>query len=217
MISVFVTGVKGCGKTTFTNYIYDVLNNVHNIPTEVITIAKPLKEMVFKLCKLFDVDINSIDDLENPETKEIYRNFMQQIGTEICQNIFGKECWCKAVMNNNDLPTPLRIISDLRFEHEFQYFHKMSSHSIVIRINKTSSSNNTSTSSCQSVVSKVSKAINNFNNCSKHISENFDVKCLEKYSNVYVINIDNNSDLQAFHDLAEDIVSTILDLYISKQ
>ena len=191
MKTVFVTGLKGSGKTTVSNLLKEILNEKYNRDCNLITLAKPLKEMVFKLCKLFDVEIDSIDDLENPLTKEKYRHYMQYIGTEICQDIFSKECWCKLSKINDK---SINVVTDLRFEHEFKYFHNLSNKSIVINVKRSVVKNNYSQQS------------------QNHLSEMFNINCLTNYSNVYLINVANDDSIDVLRDLIEDIVISIKDL-----
>ena len=125
MALILVGGKAGSGKTTVVNMITQEFESL-NIDVKTFALADKLKEMVYMLCKLYNMPINSVQDLNTVGVKEKYRHHMQYIGTEICQSIFGKTCWCeligKQIAEHINMTHGVAIISDLRFEHEFEYF-----------------------------------------------------------------------------------------------
>ena len=118
---ILISGHAGAGKTTLGNFI----SETYNKPSLEIALADKLKEITFKILKLCHIQIDSIDDLYNRETKEQYRHYLQQIGTEICQTSFGKTCWCEAIRKDiEDNKNKLILITDIRFKHEIEWFKK---------------------------------------------------------------------------------------------
>ena len=125
MALILVGGKAGSGKTTVVNMFIQEFETL-NIEVKTFALADKLKEMVYMLCTLYNMPINSVQDLNTVGVKEKYRHHMQYIGTEICQSIFGKTCWCeligKQIAEHLNKTHGVAIISDLRFEHEFEYF-----------------------------------------------------------------------------------------------
>ena len=136
MSIILVTGKSGSGKSTLSKYIVDNYDSYIEV-----ALADKLKQLTFKLLQLFNVKINSIDDLYNIETKNKYRKYLQNIGTECCRDVFGNDFWCD--MLKLDLSKNI-IISDIRYVNEMNYFmNKYSDHDIIsIKVVKKNSSTN---------------------------------------------------------------------------
>lgn len=134
MSIILVTGKSGSGKSTLSKYIVDNYDSYIEV-----ALADKLKQLTFKLLQLFNVKIDSIDDLYNIETKNKYRKYLQNIGTECCRDIFGDDFWCD--MLKLDLSKNI-IISDIRYANEMNYFmNKYSDHDIIsIKVVKKNSS-----------------------------------------------------------------------------
>ena len=134
MSIILVTGKSGSGKSTLSKYIVDNYDSYIEV-----ALADKLKQLTFKLLQLFDVKIDSIDDLYNIETKNKYRKYLQNIGTECCRDVFGDDFWCD--MLKLDLSKNI-IISDIRYANEMNYFmNKYSDHDIIsIKVVKKNSS-----------------------------------------------------------------------------
>ena len=134
MSIILVTGKSGSGKSTLSKYIVDNYDSYIEV-----ALADKLKQLTFKLLQLFDVKINSIDDLYNVNTKNKYRKYLQNIGTECCRDVFGDDFWCD--MLKLDLSKNI-IISDIRYVNEINYFmNKYSDHDIIsIKVVKKNSS-----------------------------------------------------------------------------
>lgn len=112
---IVISGLAGSGKTTAANYIEQKYN------FKQLALGDKLKQLTFKLLKIFNVPIKSIDDLYNPIKKQEYRKYLQLIGTECCRSVFNSDFWCDQLIkeiNNYDKI----IISDVRFENEYNYF-----------------------------------------------------------------------------------------------
>lgn len=149
MTVIFTTGYAGSGKTTVGIMIAKILheewenneylkNTYKSGLTTTMAFGDKVKTMVYDLCKLFDIPITGVNALYDVNTKNLYRRYMQQVGTEICQSIFGKQCWCYAIeddIKHNLEVYPFIIISDLRFEHEYKYFKDNFSNVNTIVIN----------------------------------------------------------------------------------
>lgn len=134
MSIILVTGKSGSGKSTLSKYIVDNYDSYIEV-----ALADKLKQLTFKLLQLFNVKIDSIDDLYNVNTKNKYRKYLQNIGTECCRDIFGDDFWCD--MLKLDLSKNI-IISDIRYANEMNYFmNKYSDHDIIsIKVVKKNSS-----------------------------------------------------------------------------
>lgn len=124
MSIILVTGKSGSGKSTLSKYIVDNYDSYIEV-----ALADKLKQLTFKLLQLFNVKIDSIDDLYNVNTKNKYRKYLQNIGTECCRDVFGDDFWCD--MLKLDLSKNI-IISDIRYVNEMNYFmNKYSDHDII--------------------------------------------------------------------------------------
>ena len=136
MSIILVTGKSGSGKSTLSKYIVDNYDSYIEV-----ALADKLKQLTFKLLQLFNVKIDSIDDLYNVNTKNKYRKYLQNIGTECCRDVFGDDFWCD--MLKLDLSKNI-IISDIRYANEMNYFmNKYSDHDIIsIKVVKKKSSTN---------------------------------------------------------------------------
>ena len=134
MSIILVTGKSGSGKSTLSKYIVDNYDSYIEV-----ALADKLKQLTFKLLQLFNVKIDSIDDLYNVNTKNKYRKYLQNIGTECCRDVFGDDFWCD--MLKLDLSKNI-IISDIRYANEMNYFmNKYSDHDIIsIKVVKKNSS-----------------------------------------------------------------------------
>ena len=120
MTLLLLSGNAEAGKSTMAKYLLDKYENYVEY-----ALSDKLKQLTFELLKLFDVSINSIDDLYNVETKKNYRKYLQLIGTECCRKVFGDDFWCN--MLNKDIKKSITdgknvIISDVRFINEHNYF-----------------------------------------------------------------------------------------------
>lgn len=118
---LLVSGIANSGKTTLADY----LCNTYPKRFKQYALGDKVKELVFKILKVFNVPINSIDDLYNRDTKEKYRRYLQEIATECCRDTFGDDFWSEILLKQItiDLQNGYNvIISDVRFENEQQYF-----------------------------------------------------------------------------------------------
>ena len=130
-MNISLTGFAGSGKSTVAKYIES------NYNFKEFALADKLKQLTYKLLKLFNIQINSIDDLYNVETKNKYRSYLQQIGTECCRSIFGNDFWCEMlndaiVENHKNIVNS--VISDIRFKNEYEYFANSDYPSVCIKI-----------------------------------------------------------------------------------
>lgn len=128
---ILICGNAGAGKTTITKMITEKYNKYVNI-----ALGDKVKELTFKLLKIFNIPITSIDDLYDTEKKKQYRYYLQNIATEAIRETFGKDIWCNLIyetVKNNDFV----IISDIRFMNEVEYFTEKFKKSVhVIKVVK---------------------------------------------------------------------------------
>ena len=142
MTLLLLSGNAEAGKSTMAKYL---LNKYENYVEY--ALSDKLKQLTFELLKLFDVSIDSIDDLYDVETKKKYRQYLQLIGTECCRKVFGDDFWCHIL--NKDIKKSIAdgknvIISDVRFLNEHNYFkwkyeNKINVVSIMIKRTDTNS------------------------------------------------------------------------------
>lgn len=121
---ILIHGMKGSGKSTLARMINSKLKN-----SGIFVLADPIR---VKISKAFDI---STDELESEDTKnlpneKLYgqtpRKVMQLFGTEFGQECFGKYIWCKIL--NDEIQQgsyKYNIIPDMRFAHEYDYFHNV--------------------------------------------------------------------------------------------
>lgn len=142
MTLLLLSGNAEAGKSTMAKYLLDKNENYVEY-----ALSDKLKQLTFELLKLFDVSIDSIDDLYDVETKKKYRQYLQLIGTECCRKVFGDDFWCHIL--NKDIKKSIAdgknvIISDVRFLNEHNYFkwkyeNKINVVSIMIKRTDTNS------------------------------------------------------------------------------
>jgi phosphomevalonate kinase len=189
---IFVSGPAGSGKTTAAEYLQKLLGD----EAYTITLADPLKELIYNLCKEFDFPIGSLQDLYTPGVKENYRSIMQHVGTEICQSTFGQDCWCRAATeklssiyrNKHKYPSVL-IVSDFRFKHEFEYFNLRAKRTLILNIER---------KSCKTIQH------------SNHISEQLNLNEFYMYKNCCLITVQNDESKESLYEILETVVDTVL-------
>ena len=137
MSLILLSGNAEAGKSTMAKYIVENYDNYIEF-----ALGDKLKELAFELLKLFNISINSIEDLYDVELKKKYRKYLQQIGTECCRKVFGNNFWCEMLSKDiNEIVINKGkniIISDVRFINEHQYFIKryeniINVHSVMIK------------------------------------------------------------------------------------
>lgn len=117
---ILLIGKAGSGKSTLSEYIkikynfnrYSLGDNVKYFISDMTKILNNINPNIplIKSELLFDV-----------ESKKGYRQYMQKIGTELCQGWFGKTIWCELLNKNIDYYGNV-VIDDCRFIHEYDYF-----------------------------------------------------------------------------------------------
>ena len=135
MTFVLVSGKAGAGKSTFGNHLVTVLTR-HGLRCRQVELGALLKEITFELLRLFNVPIDSIDDLYN-EHKCRYRTYLQQIGTECFRKVFGDDVWCELLMmklEKMNVMDDVIVITDVRFASERRYFESMGNGTITVRV-----------------------------------------------------------------------------------
>lgn len=123
MTLLLITGKAGTGKTTMSEYIVEHYEGSKNY-----ALGDKLKELTFRLLKIFGVEIESLNDLYDVKTKNKYRHYMQQIGTDCVREVFGEDFWCEVLSERvlHDLCEERTVmISDVRFRNEIKYFRTL--------------------------------------------------------------------------------------------
>lgn len=159
MSLILLSGNAEAGKSTMAKYIVENYDNYIEF-----ALGDKLKELTFELLKLFNISINSIEDLYNVELKKKYRKYLQQIGTECCRKVFGDNFWCEMLSKDiNEIIINKGkniIISDIRFINEYQYFMEhyqniINVHSVMIK--RFNSNDLTSEQKCHISESQIDK------------------------------------------------------------
>ena len=76
-------------KSEYLKFYNDDVNTIFNISRFI------FDEKYDKITDIFKDENISIGDLDDNNTKEKYRTYLQQIGTECCRNVFGDNFWCE--------------------------------------------------------------------------------------------------------------------------
>jgi len=129
-MKILLIGKAGSGKSTVARYLIQKYN------LKKYSLGDGVKHMTVDILNLCGIRVR-IGDLYNTTRKKQYRRYMQQIGTEICQKYFGKECWCNLLKNkiDNDLCEDY-VIDDIRFITEYNYWYDDDTISIKLIRNK---------------------------------------------------------------------------------
>ena len=123
MTLILTSGHVFVGKDTFVDYLVSKYEG----KAVKLSLAAKLKTLTFKLLQTFNISIDSIEELDNRETKEKYRYYLQHIATECIRSTFGKNFWCKQIVHevrSNLQAGNIVIISDVRFKNEQEYFQR---------------------------------------------------------------------------------------------
>jgi hypothetical protein len=118
---ILICGRAGCGK----DYAAEILVEFYeknNMVAEQIAYADVMREIARKLGW-------------TGEKTPIFRNFMQQFGTDVCRNIIGEDvwinCWFKLAKRS---PADVIVVSDARFDNEVIKVCEYAEDSMVIKI-----------------------------------------------------------------------------------
>ena len=133
---ICISGYKGSGKDTVSNYIAEKYNYEHK------KLAQPIKDITKLLFNLTDRDVEEDKELVNKEWNIKPRILLQKIGTEMFQYELqkfmpdiGRNFWIIRFIKNINKDN-LIVISDLRFIHEYEMLKKYCDKIKVIKIEK---------------------------------------------------------------------------------
>ena len=208
MTLLLLSGNAEAGKSTMAKYLINKYDNYVEY-----ALSDKLKQLTFELLKLFNVSINSIDDLYDVETKKNYRKYLQLIGTECCRKVFGDDFWC--IMLNKDIKKSIAegknvIISDVRFLNEHSYFkqkYEKSINVVSIMIKRTDANSLTSEQKLHSSESEINNLKYDYeinNNLTEEFYSDIDkvIECIfkEKHENVTL-----NSSVEAEPEVHSEV------------
>lgn len=123
---IAICGIKRSGKDTIADHI------ISKYDYEKIKLADPLKFAVQKLFNFTDDQVGDSDDKDkiDPNWDITPRQVMQFFGTEVMQYkiqellpTIGRKFWINSLIKNIK-PMKNYIISDLRFQHEYEELRK---------------------------------------------------------------------------------------------
>ena len=130
---VCIVGTMAVGKTTFGDILLNELTSAGFVVSHD-ALARPIKTT---LAGMFNLGIEYFD---NPHLKEkecakmnhvTPRKAMQAFGTDFAQVVFGREIWCKMLVDRT-ADNDITIVSDVRFEHEFEFFDRLGAKFIFV-------------------------------------------------------------------------------------
>lgn len=178
MTLLILSGESHSGKTEMANH----LNSYHDFDTY--ALGDAVKDLTYRVLKICNIDIPSKKALDDPSTKEHYRKYLQQLGTECCREVFGERIWSKTLNQNIEWYHERICISDARFMDEIEYFEDVAREQ-----------------HCQVITVRIRRpSINNDPLTSKHRSETE----FRRFEPQFII--DNDSDLEAFHVKIDEFV-----------
>lgn len=116
-MKILLIGKAGCGKSTVARHL------TQKYHLKKYSLGDGLKHMTVDILNLCNIPVK-LNDLYNTTRKKQYRKYMQQIGTEISQKYFGKECWCNLLKNKiQEDKCEDYVIDDIRFNTEYKYWY----------------------------------------------------------------------------------------------
>lgn len=173
-ILLLVTGRANSGKDTLANRLKEILGD----RCVTFALADKLKELIVKLFPVFGKEPINISDLNNRDTKEQYRYYMQQIGTECCRGIFGDDFWCKQLHNDiykRLISGHIVIITDIRFINEYKYFTEsfkdIAKNIITVHVDRTNPTASTHRSEAEYYAIPSTHVIRNYNTFDDYITK----------------------------------------------
>lgn len=136
---ILINGFKRSGK----DFTSTVLNN--ELPKSMVySLAAPLKDIV---ATTMSVSLNELDNFKNNKEELFiqdtqgdveyitdFRSILQIFGTEAMKKYFGQSVWVD-VFNNLDFQDDYIIISDWRFNIEYEEIVKVYKNVVTVRIN----------------------------------------------------------------------------------
>lgn len=132
-----IVGTKHQGKDTFAAYLQHHLKKQSPWNTYCLALADTLKTA---LAEAFWIDPEYFTDQNLKEQPleilggKSVRQALQTFGTEWAQAQFGKEVWCRVLETRlgKARKNMFAIVTDVRFEHELDYFNKRNAFMIYI-------------------------------------------------------------------------------------
>ena len=136
---ICIVGTKGVGKDTCATYLSDAFIEQSSGPISVATwaLADSIKA---DLADIFGMDLAVFYDeaLKECPCEKLYgktpREVMQKFGTDFMQNVISKQFWLDELdrkLDNADID--IRIVTDVRFEHELEYYRQRDALVIFVR------------------------------------------------------------------------------------
>jgi energy-coupling factor transporter ATP-binding protein EcfA2 len=145
-----IHGLKGSGKTTFTNILGQEMYNQQQIQVKVLPFAYALKKMCHALFGGADRNwFGSFEDKAEAATywKELigddyatYRDIMVTIGTKVFRNKVFEHFWVasfnKQILDIHKGNIDVLFVDDVRFENEASYIRAIGGHVIHVHRNE---------------------------------------------------------------------------------
>ncbi|WBC28480.1 deoxynucleoside monophosphate kinase [Thiohalocapsa phage LS06-2018-MD03] len=121
---IMVSGFKGAGKDFISEKLSKSIFNPKSFSNpKIFSFAEPIKDI---LATTLDTDVKSLNYMKDSDL-DIYlereymtnmRRVLQRFGTDAMKKWFGEDVWVN-VMKQNLNPDEMVIISDWRFQHEY--------------------------------------------------------------------------------------------------
>lgn len=133
-----IVGNIGAGKDEICNYLRDAHSFIKvgfSDPIyELLWEMNPVVDIADETPKYADLTIKYGIDKVKREYKPI-RRWLQLIGTEYGRNVFGQDCWIRA-LDARIKDSPLVAVRDVRFENEIDYIRSRGGFVVWVQSNR---------------------------------------------------------------------------------
>ena len=138
-------GTKRSGKDFSATMMQNLFKRL-NVNTEIIAFAKPMKEII---ATTLDITENQLEEFKNnPDNYTVHilngggangteketdcRKILQNFGSEAMKSVFGNDIWAMlALQKVQDSLSPFIIISDFRFDIEYETFKRALGNNLI--------------------------------------------------------------------------------------
>ena len=142
---VMLHGTKRSGKDFSATMMQNLFKRL-NVNTEIIAFAKPMKEII---ATTLDITENQLEEFKNnPDNYTVHilngggangteketdcRKILQNFGSEAMKSVFGNDIWAMlALQKVQDSLSPFIIISDFRFDIEYETFKRALGNNLI--------------------------------------------------------------------------------------
>jgi hypothetical protein len=133
-----IVGNIGAGKDEICNYLRDAHSFIK------VGFSDPIYELLWEMNPTIDLAVGTAkyeDLVVDHGIDKVKRNFpeirrwLQLIGTEYGRNVFGQDCWIRA-LDARIKDSPLVAVRDVRFENEIDYIRSRGGFVVWVQSNR---------------------------------------------------------------------------------